>query len=270
VSAAAGKHVLCEKPLGLSVEQARRMAALFRDAGLRLGTAFMMRFQTQHQALLELIRSGRLGAPVYARAQLSCWYPPIEGAWRQDPVRGGGGSLMDMGGHCLDLLEVFFGPVQSVRCVIANRVHSYQPEDSAVVSLQFQNGALGTVDTFFCIPDASSENALEVYGSNGSVVATGTIGQGASGKMRALLAPDPNAGYDAQQGRQACDRIIAPDPVNTYRAEIEEFGNALIENRAPSIPGEAGIRSQVLLAACYHSARSGMAIDVGRFETASA
>jgi predicted dehydrogenase len=268
--AVAGKHVLCEKPLGLSVEQAERMVALFRDAGLRLGTAFMMRFQTQHQAALELVRSGRLGAPVYARAQLSCWYPPIEGAWRQDPDRGGGGSLMDMGGHCLDLLEMFFGPIQSVRCATTNRVQSYLPEDSAVVCLQFNNGALGTVDTFFCIPDSSSENVLELYGSRGSVLATGTIGQGSSGRMRALLAPGHDPCYDAQQERGVVDQIIAPEAVNTYRAEIEDFGCAVIEQRAPSIPGEAGLRSQVLLAACYESARTGVAAEVERFETASA
>jgi predicted dehydrogenase len=260
--AAAGKHVLCEKPLGLSVDEGMRMLALFERAGLRLGTAFMMRFHSQHLAALRLIESGRLGEPVYARAQLSCWYPPIEGAWRQDPNRGGGGSLMDMGGHCLDLLEMFFGPIRSVQCAVSNRVHFYRPEDSAVVCVTFENGALGTVDTFFCIPDTASENALELYGSRGSILATGTIGQCGAGTMRAFLAPDQNASYSAQQDRHAAGQRIVPEPVNTYRAEIEEFGRAVIEGRPPSISAEAGLRSQCVLAACYESARTGRSVNV--------
>ncbi len=82
--AKAGKHVLCEKPLGMTVAQAQEMIALCDRSGIKLGCAFMMRFVAQHQEALKLIQQGRLGQPVYARAQLSCWYPPIEGAWRQD------------------------------------------------------------------------------------------------------------------------------------------------------------------------------------------
>lgn len=94
----------------------------------------MMRFSAQHQIALKMIQEGKLGQPVYGRAQLSCWYPPIEGAWRQDPKTGGGGSLVDMGSHCIDLLEMFFGKIKSVSCFINNNVHSYKSEDSAVVS----------------------------------------------------------------------------------------------------------------------------------------
>ncbi len=116
--AKAGKHVLCEKPLGMTVAQAEEMIALCNRSGIKLGCAFMMRFVAQHQEVRKLIQQGRLGQPVYARAQLSCWYPPIKGAWRQDPTMGGGGSLMDMGGHCIDLLEMFFGTVAKVSCFI--------------------------------------------------------------------------------------------------------------------------------------------------------
>ena len=69
--ARARKHVLCEKPLGLNVAEAEEMVAACRQAGVLLGTALMMRFHSQHQAALKLIREGRLGQPVYARAQLS-------------------------------------------------------------------------------------------------------------------------------------------------------------------------------------------------------
>jgi len=261
--AKAGKHILCEKPLGMTVAEAEEMIELCKQIGVKLGCAFMMRFVAQHQHALKLVKEGKLGTPTYARAQLSCWYPTIEGAWRQDPATGGGGSLIDMGGHCIDLLEMFFGPVVKVSCFINNTIHDYKSEDSSVAMLFFENGALGTVDTFFCIPDNSSKNVLELYGSKGSILAKGTIGQAPAGQMVAFLEQDSEE-YDAQQARtEAQGIIIAPEPVNTYQAEIEEFGRAIIDDREPVINGELGLRSQKLLTACYESARSSKIIEVG-------
>src|SRR6185436_16060565 len=101
-------------------------------------------------------------------------------------------------------------------------VHRYATEDSGAVLLRFRNGALATVDTFFCIRDSSSKNRLELYGSNGSILAQGTIGQGGGGEMIAFLQGATR--YDAKQVRGADGGLrIGPPPVNTYRAEIEAF-----------------------------------------------
>lgn len=263
-AARAGKHVLCEKPLGLTVAEARRMVAVCRRAQVNLGTAFMMRFHSQHQAALRLLREGRLGQPVYARAQLSCWYPPMRGAWRQNPKLGGG-ALMDLAGHCLDLLEMFFGPITAVSCVINRTVHRYPVEDSGVVLARFANGAIATVDTFFCVPDNSSKNRLELYGSRGSILAENTLGQGAAGEMIAWLEA-PKA-YEAAQLRSGGRGLrIAPKPVNPYRAEIEAFSQAILQGRDTRAWALQGLRSQVLLAACYASARTRREIRI-RFES---
>ena len=257
------KHVLCEKPLGMTVAEAEGMIDLCRQKKVKLGCAFMMRFVAQHQKALHLIKEGRLGRPVYARAQLSCWYPPIKGAWRQDPATGGGGALIDMGGHCIDLLEMFFGRIARISCFINNSVHNYKSEDSATAMLFFENGALATVDTFFCIPDNSSKNVLELYGSKGSILAQGTIGQGPAGRMAAFLEQD-GRDYDAQQARTETQAMsIDPEPINTYQAEIEEFSRAILEDREPVISGELGLRSQKILIACYESAWLGKVIDIG-------
>ena len=259
--AQAGKHVLCEKPLGMTVAEAERMIAGCQSANVRLGTAFMMRFHAQHQAALRLVREGRLGQPVFARAQLSCWYPPIAGSWRQDPATGGGGSLIDMGGHCIDLLEMFFGRLQAVSCFVKRLVHSYASEDSAVATLQFDSGAIGVVDTFFCIPDQSSQNRLELYGSQGSILARGTIGQGDRGEMTAVL--ESAGGYDAHQARAAGEGlVINPEPVNMYRAEIEEFSQAVLDGREPAHDAQLGLQSQRVLTACYESARTGRLVSL--------
>lgn len=262
--AKAGKHVLCEKPLGMTVTEAKKMIRVFREKGIYLGTGLMMRFLSQHLAALKLIRDGRIGKPVFGRAQLSCWYPPIAGAWRQDPETGGGGSLMDMGSHCIDLLEMFFGPVKKVSCFINNNVHSYKSEDSAIISLFFENGALATVDTYFCIPDNSSKNVLELYGSKGSILAKGTIGQGSSGQMTAFL-EEESSGYNAVQSRNAADGMeINPEPVNTYCAEIEEFSSAILEMREPENNALQGLHSQIILAACYESAKTGKTVSINQ------
>lgn len=255
------KHILCEKPLGMTSAETEKMISICSEEGVLLGTSFMMRFLAQHQEALRMIKDGRLGKPVYGRAQLSCWYPPIDGAWRQDPSSGGGGSLMDMGSHCIDLLEMFFGKIKSVSCFIHNNVHSYKSEDSAVVSLLFENGAIGTVDTYFCIPDNSSKNILELYGSKGSILAKGTIGQGDSGEMTAYLEGD-TSGYNAAQTRNIGEGIaITPTPLNTYRAEIEEFSNAILEKREPGNNTALGLQSQKIIAACYESAKTGKIIE---------
>lgn len=260
--AKANKHILCEKALGLTVPEVRVMISQCLGAGVLFGTAFMMRFHTQHKAALKLIQQGKLGNPVYARAQLSCWYPPLPGAWRQYPEFGGGGSLMDMGSHCIDLLEMFFGKIKKVSCFINNTIHPYKSEDSAVVNLFFENGAMGTVDTFFCIPDNSSKNMLELYGSKGSILARGTIGQGGSGEMTAYLEDDV-VGYEALQSRNAGNGVvIAPQPVNTYLAEINEFSCAVLEKRAPLNNARIGLHNQIIMAACYESARTRKVVGI--------
>ena len=261
-SAKAGKHIFCEKPLGLTIQETEEMGAVCKKEGVFLGTAYMMRFSAQHQVALEMIQQGKLGKPVYGRAQLSCWYPPIAGAWRQDPATSGGGALMDMGSHCIDLLEMFFGEVSKVSCMIRNSIHDYPSEDSAIVSLVFKNGAMGTVDSFFCIPDHSCKNNLELYGSKGSILASGTIGQEASGEMNAWL-DDVTAAYDASQIRNPGKGLtINPIPKNTYLAEIEEFSSAILENRGPLNSFAKGLHSQKVLAACYESARTGVVVDI--------
>ncbi len=181
-------------------------------------------------------------------------FPPIPGAWRQEPEAGGGGALIDLGGHCIDLLEQFFGPVATVSCRIGRVVHGYPVEDAAVVALQFRGGGLATVDVSFAVPDDASRNRLELYGTRGCILAEGTVGQEPGGEMRVVFS-DPEANYQADQARGAVAGIpVDPPRVNTYREEIEAFGDAIRNGREPASGGEAGLWSQRILAACYESA----------------
>jgi predicted dehydrogenase len=256
------KHILCEKPLGVTISEIEEMTKVCEAEGVMLGVGLMMRFSSQHQEALKAIEQGMLGKPVFGRAQLSCWYPPIKDAWRQNLSQSGGGSLMDMGSHCIDLLEMFFGKINSVSCRINNVVHGYGVEDSAVVLLGFANGATAIVDTHFCVPDAASKNMLELYGSRGSIIAKGTIGQSESGEMT-IYSESEQHGYDAKQVRESKGgKDINPVPVNTYLAEIQEFGSAILENRRPLNDASVGLRNQEIITACYQSAKTGGTIII--------
>ena len=262
-AAAAGKHILCEKPLGMTQAEVEEEIQVCKDAGVKLGTNFMMRFHACHVKLKEMIEAGELGALVFGRGELTCWYPPIPGAFRQDPALGGGGALIDMGNHCIDLLEFFFGKVTQVSCFTANLVQDYKSEDTAIASLRFESGAVCVVDNLFNVPDAAARNALEVYGSKGSVVAFGTVGQDSSGSLTAVLEKGDKE-YDASQVRdvKTPEEVITPEVVNMYQAHIEAFCAAIENDTEPPIPGEDGLWSHKVIDACYESARTGRAVEL--------
>ncbi|HHW09378.1 MAG TPA: Gfo/Idh/MocA family oxidoreductase [Firmicutes bacterium] len=256
-----GKHVLCEKPLALSLDQVDKMMAVCAEHGVKLGAGYMMRFHGAHRLLHKMLQEGELGQPVLARAQLTCWYPPIPGAWRQDPALGGGGALMDMGTHCLDLLEMLFGPIESVMADISVLTHDYAVDDSSLVLVHFANGAKGIVDNNFNIPDMAALNILEVYGTKGSVVCSGTIGQGAGGTVTARL-EQADKGYDARQQRQSQMTTLSYQEINTYQAEVESFGESIENNKEPEISAALGRRNLQVVLACYEAARTGRRVSV--------
>jgi len=263
-AARAGKHILCEKSMALTLKDCQEMIDISRENKVKLGIGFMMRYHAHHLKAGEMIEQGLLGKVTFCRAQLSCWYPDIEGAWRQVPESGGGGSLIDMGSHCIDILETIIdSKVKEVCCFTDTLVHHYPVEDTAVAILRFANGAHGVVDSCFSIPDASSKNRLELYGTKGSILAEGTIGQSSSGRMWAYLEQETK-GYDAGQKREtnSAQEEIKPVSVNMYQAEIEDFSRCIEEDLTLSISGEDGFWSQKIVLACYESAGTGQVIKI--------
>ena len=108
-AAKAKKHVLSEKPIAMTVEDAEKALAACNENGVLSASGFMMRYHAYHQKMKEFIAEGNLGDIVSCRGQLTCWYPPMQGAWRQKKELSGGGALIDMGIHCIDLIEYITG-----------------------------------------------------------------------------------------------------------------------------------------------------------------
>lgn len=261
-AADAGKHVLCEKPLALTVKETERVVDHCRRRNVILQVGFMMRYHGCHIKAREMVESGALGQPVMGRAQLTCWYPDVEGAWRQDPAKGGGGALMDMAIHTVDILRYIFGEVDTVSSFNGTRTHRYPVEDSGVVLLGFRSGAYGVCDSFFNIPDEAAKGVLEVYGTKGSLMAEGTISQVAAGRMIAYL-PGSDKGYDAQQERTGIRPVeVKADLKNMYTAEVEDFVDAIEKKRAPMNNGEEALRNFRIILAAYRSQKTGKAVSV--------
>lgn len=263
-SAKAGKHILCEKPLALTLKQGEEMISVCKKNKVKLQVGFMMRFHTYHCKIKEEIKQGKLGQLVFGRAQLSCWYPLIKGAWRQDYKIGGGGSLIDMASHCLDLLEMFFGKVSEIHSFTNTLVHDYKVEDTATTLVRFKSGAHGVVDTNFNIPDSAVKNVLEVYGTKGSILASNTIGQGPAGTMFSCFQEQKD--YSAKQVRGVVEfkkEEYELKPVNTYLAEIESFIQAIENDTKPEVSGEDGLWNLKLVKAAYDSSKTGKVIVIG-------
>jgi len=261
-AADAGKHILCEKPLALSAKETEKIIEYCEKKNVTLQVGFMMRYHGYHIKAKGMIENGDLGRPVMGRGQLTCWYPPIPGVWRQDPEKGGGGALMDMAIHTVDILRYMFGEVETVSSFNGTQTHDYPVEDSGVVLLRFENGAYGVCDSFFNIPDEAVKGVLELYGTKGSLMAEGTISQVAGGRMVAYLQKE-DRGYDAQQERRGIQPVeVKAELKNMYQAEVEDFIDSVEKKRKPMNSGEEALKNFKIIQAAYKSQQRGNTVSI--------
>lgn len=264
-AAAAGKHVLCEKPLALTTADIREMIAACKDANVLLGCGFMMRYNVYHQAFKKMIVEGRLGTPVHARGQMTSWHPPGGGHWRHLPQAGGGGCVTDVASHVIDVMEMMFGRTKRVFCQCFNRVHDSQVEDTAMLQVVFESGVPAIIDVSFCVPSKANEYVLELYGSNGAIKCKYTLSQRPGGDVRACLIEDLG-GFESQESARYTSgyESLELEPVSTYKVEIETFSQAILDDMPAPIPGEDGLWNHVVIAAAYESARTGLPVEPKR------
>ena len=195
-----GKHVFMEKPVAMDGAQSRAILEAFKKAGKQLTIGYMMKHHNLHELAKSIVEEGGIGQVNDVRAQFSCWYPDIEGAWRQKKSLGGGGAIMDLGVHCIELIEFVVGEeIADVKSFYSTRTFSYEVEDGGVVIFKTASGVLGHIDVNFNVPDKASESKFELYGSKGYIVCKGTLGQEESGTLSHLYSPQGD--YSAAQNR---------------------------------------------------------------------
>jgi predicted dehydrogenase len=249
-AAEAGKHVLCEKPLGLDVTECDAMIAACRANGVRLGVAYYRHFYPVIRRIRHLLGAGEIGEPVYAQMHAFERFDPppdFPRAWLLVRERAGGGPMFDFGCHRLEVLLTCFGPVRTLSAVVANVVLHRDVEDTAAALLQFERGVCATLAVTHVA--AESRDTFEIVGSRGSL-RVGSLNKG-----------DLTIVRETTPGTLASTVEHHPPAANLHQPLVEEFNAAMREGRDPAVPGEAGREVAALEDAIYAGWRAERPLD---------
>ena len=253
-AADAGKHILIEKPLAMTAEEGQKVVDYCESKGVKIAAGLMMRFGAYVQAMKKAIAEGKIGKPVSAYAQFTCWYPDIPGAWRQTKAASGGGAMMDMGVHCIDLLQYIMDTgAKDVAAFHDTLSFHYEVEDSSTVLMRMENGCQCVVQSNFNVPDEAAKWRIEIFGDRGRLLGYGVIGQEDGGTLDAMFLGE-QGGYVAQQDtNKAQGDTIAVEFGNAYEREIRSFGNSLLTGAPLEVPAQQAVQVQRVIEAAYRS-----------------
>ena len=246
----AGKHVLCEKPMGRSADEALQMAAAAQESGRTLKIGFTLRFQPALRKAHELCEQGELGPLFLVRAVYGHGgRPGYDREWRGNPELSGGGELLDQGVHLLDLSRWFLGDFQEVLAMTPRWFWDIAPlEDNAFVLLRTAGGQVASLHTSWT--EWRNRFSFEVFGRDGYLQAEGlggSYGQPALtiGRRRPESGPP-----DEEQ------LVFEGDP--SWDEDWEDFLDAIELGRPPEVGPEEGLEVMRLVDAVYAAAGRGV------------
>jgi predicted dehydrogenase len=234
----AGKHVLVEKPIATTLEDADAMIEAARTAGRKLMVAFNERFDPQYQKVKEAVENKLLGDLTAARADHNQFVGVGANHWIASRQMMGGGALIGSGIHRVDLLLWIAGDVRRVCQLQATRKMPFEGEDVSMTLLEFRNGAFGEISTIWCTRRAPWYEFMIIYGTAGSIHNLGGV------HIDSELLPECAGGYV---------RLEAPEK-HSFTEELRHFGQCLLEDRQPLTSGEEARKSLEVVLAAYRSA----------------
>ena len=250
-AAKAKRHVLCEKPLALTLADARSMVQTCREAGVVLATNHHLRNAATHRAMREAIARGRIGRPLFARVFHAVQLPPHLQSWRiKDPATGAG-VVMDITVHDADTLRFVLG--EEPQSVIAMVQHSGlgegEIEDGVMGTIRFRSGLLAQFHDAFTT--CFAKTGFEVHGAAGSLIGADCMTQKPAGTVLLRTA--------------AGEEWLNLDHENLYQRSVRAFQSAIRGEGAPAASGEDGVRSMAVAVAALEAAKSGRetSIDPG-------
>ena len=251
-AARAGKHVLCEKPMAMTTAEARAMIEACRAGGVVLTICHYQRFNARHQRIRRLLEEGAIGQVTAARINFSDRFPPQPGFWHHDPAISGGGPVMDLGIHCIDLLRYLCGPVAAVAALADTLVDDSPVEDTATLLMRMASGAQAVVTSHWTTASQEPErtNGLEIWGTKGSIEAAPISAKDSSGSLRVITA----------EGTR--DYSVRPGGPRPHVALLEAFGEAVAGKGPNPIPGEEGLSGLEVVEAARESACGGRRVEV--------
>lgn len=264
-AANAGKHVIIEKPLEITLKRCDAIIKACEKNGVVLSTIFPSRFHSSSQLLKKAIDAGRFGTLSLGDAYVK-WFRTQEyydsGAWRGTWDLDGGGALMNQAIHCVDLLTWLMGPVEQLSAQTATLAHDrIEVEDVATASLRFKNGALGVIEaTTAAFPGMLKK--IEIHGSTGSaVIEEEDIKTWEFAKMRASDKKVLTQYADANEtGGGASD----PSAIGhaAHATQFRDFLKAIKSGGTPLVDGLEGRRSVEIILAIYKAAETGKTIQL--------
>jgi 1,5-anhydro-D-fructose reductase (1,5-anhydro-D-mannitol-forming) len=242
-AAAAGKHVLCEKPLALTLPDARAMVAECRKHGVVMGTNHHLRNAATHRAMREAIKAGRIGRPLFARVFHSVYLPAHLQGWRLERPDAGGGVILDITVHDADTLRFVLD--DEPKSVVAMASHGGMAReglaDGAMGVIRFSSGLLAQFHDGFTTKYATT--GFEVHGEAGSLIGRDCMTQAPQGDIVLRTA--------------AGEEQLKLDHENLYARSIRLFQDAVAGRGAPSATGEDGIKSLSVAISALAATRSG-------------
>lgn len=252
-AARAGKHLMVEKPLEITVEAADSLIAACHEAGVKLAVISQRRFEPDVQQLRRALDSGLFGPLISADVFIK-WYRTQEyydsAEWRGTYRLDGGGALMNQGVHYVDVLQWLAGPVKSVRAITRTAAHKIEVEDLALALLTFENGAVGLLEASTAHYPGLPER-LEITGLNGTAVLE-------AGKFKVWEFKEPSGEtVDTNSGQPGETGAKNPGDITSrgHAFQIADMVAALREGRDPAITGEDGRKPLQIIQAVYQSAR---------------
>jgi 1,5-anhydro-D-fructose reductase (1,5-anhydro-D-mannitol-forming) len=240
-AAAAGKHVLCEKPLALTLADAHAIVAACARAGVVLGTNHHLRNAATHRAMRDLVREGAIGRPLFARVFHAVQLPAHLQGWRIDAASAGAGVILDITVHDADTLRFVLGaePVEAIAMTSAPAPGA--AEDGVMAVLRFDNGVLAQLHDAFNVPHAGT--GIEIHGTDGSLIGRDVMTQRPVGEVRLRNVTG--------------ERIVPVTHANLYERSVAAFGAAVQGLGVPAASGDDGLRSLAAALAVLEAARSG-------------
>jgi len=263
-----GVHVLCEKPMAITLEQMDAMVEAVEKSGIKAGMVFQRRTNPLSQKVRAAVQAGELGQMVLGDAYLKYYRSPAyykSADWRATWALDGGGALMNQGVHGVDLLLWIMGsPVKTVFAKAEAKVRDIEVEDTAVAVLTFENGAYGVIEgTTSCNPGEPTTFAL--HGDRGTIIF------GDQGLVKWAVAPsrdevakpvDVQVEDQALLGSSADPKAVA---VTGHRFHVDDLALAIRENREPFVTPRGARAPVELILAIYQSARTGREVVMKDF-----
>jgi predicted dehydrogenase len=209
------------------------------------------------------VEEGKIGQVVNGYSQFTLWLPPAAGNWRLDKKHSGGGPLMDMVVHCIDLMEYITGKrVNEVVAFNDTAVFDYTVEDSSTVLLKLDGNIQCVVQTNFNIPDAVARWRLEFFGTRGRLMGDTIIGQNDGGKLSGVFLESVSEYNATQDHADEQGTELEGDFGNLYTREVESFSDSILNGTPLEVPAWDALHVQKVVEAAYRSSEEHIAVKI--------